>query len=283
MNTISKIHPISEIDQLESIINDPNLVLLDASDYSKEMAIGKEILTIPGAIYFDLKNVMSDQESALPNMMLSAHDFQSKVRNLGINNNSRIVVFDNQGIYNSPRVWYMFKSMGHNNISCLNGGLPGWIEAKMETKPIKSNMGTSGDFEVTESRFTFRTIDEIIENLKSKDSLVIDARSQGRFNGTAPEPREGLTSGHIPYSINIPYTDVLENGFLKSQDDLMKAFKRKAIEDQELIFSCGSGVTACIILLAATQVVDNQLSVYDGSWTEWASHPKTPIMFTQKS
>ena len=275
--------PLIEVNELAAILDDPKTVLLDVSDYSNISEIDKPILSIPNAKRVDIKYDLSDRNSDLPNMMLGTENFEMVARKLGINNTHRVIVFDNKGLHYSPRVWYILRSMGHQDVSCLNGGLPAWEAGGHKLTPIDNTAVAYGDFSAKLQDGSFVNVDQVIENLKTKESLLIDARSKGRFNGTAPEPRAGLTSGHIPCSINIPYTDVLENGFLKSQDDLMKAFKRKAIEDQELVFTCGSGLTACIILLAATQVVDNKLTVYDGSWTEWASHPKTPIMFTQKS
>jgi len=114
-------------------------------------------------------------------------------------------------------------------------------------------------------------MEEVKANILSKQFTLIDARSKGRFDGTAPEPREGLSSGHVPGSSNVPFQEVLSNGFMKSEEELSAIFDKLKLEVKPLVFSCGSGLTACITLLAAELVLPNQLAIYDGSWTEWAS------------
>ena len=128
-----------------------------------------------------------------------------------------------------------------------------------------------GDFVASLNASAVKNIDDIKANISTQNEWLIDARSPGRFNGTDPEPREGLLSGHIPNSINIPFKQVLNKGKLKTKNELLEIFNTISNKDKPLIFSCGSGVTACIVYLAAEQVLDNSKSVYDGSWTEWAT------------
>ena len=250
--------------------NNPNLIVLDASQ--KAITSDKTVqnnLQIPGARYFDLKNNFSDSSSDLPNMLPNSAQFELEAQKLGINSSSIIVVYDNLGIYSSPRVWWMFKTMGHQNVYVLNGGLPDWLKNNYPTEEKQPQQFRSGNFKTQFNSENVKDFNFIKANLNNQNNVVIDARSTGRFNGTAPEPREGLRSGHIPNSFNIPFGDVLDNGKYRSKEELKAIFLKINPENKELIYSCGSGLTACIILLAGELVLPNTTSVYDGSWTEW--------------
>jgi thiosulfate/3-mercaptopyruvate sulfurtransferase len=264
---------------LHKNLNDPNLIILDASPAENKSGLKTEFegWKIPNSRFFDLKNKFSKKLSELPNTLPSTLDFEAEARKLGINKSSKIVVYDNLGIYTSPRVWWMFKTMGHKSIAVLNGGLPEWAKNGFEIQAIKNIKYTLGDFKATFKPVLVKNIEDIKNNLKTKTALLIDARSEGRFNGTAPDPRATLKSGHIPNSVNLPYTEVLNNGKLKSKEKLTPLFNKVQTIDLPLIFSCGSGITACILHLAAEQVVKNEKSVYDGSWTEWASSSNNQI------
>ena len=264
---------------LHKNLNDPDLIILDASQTKTINNTTSKFqgLQIKNARFFDIKNAFSKKDTELPNMLQNSKDFEQACRKLGIHKSSKIVVYDNLGIYTSPRVWWLFKTMGHNNIAILNGGLPAWNDKGFELEPIAENTYNLGNFEATFQSELVKDIATIKTNLITKNALVIDARSKGRFNGTAPDPRPDLKSGHIPNSINLPYTEVLENGKFKSKQTLKTIFSDLQIENNPLIFTCGSGITACILMLASELVSKNQKAVYDGSWTEWASAKDTPI------
>jgi thiosulfate/3-mercaptopyruvate sulfurtransferase len=253
---------------LQKNLNDPELVVLDASAEPNNSDFKN--VQIKGARYFDLKNKFSDTTCELPNTLPGPEQFENSCRKLGINKTSKIVVYDNLGIYLSPRVWWMFTVMGHQNISVLNGGLPDWISQGYETVVPQKQDIKPGNFKSNFQPEMVKDYDFIKSNVSLQESVLIDARSSGRFEGTAPEPREGLPSGHIPGSLNLPYPNVLENGKFKAQEELLEILTKTDINQKPLIFSCGSGVTACIILLACELVLKNEKSVYDGSWTEWA-------------
>lgn len=257
---------------LHQYLNDPDLVLLDASPATNVSGMISDFanVQIKGARIFDIKKKFSDQISDMPNTLLSAETFTTACRQLGIRTNSKIVVYDNLGIYTAPRVWWMFRAMGHQTVAVLDGGLPEWVNQGFETVPIEEKDYPVGDFAAHFNPDLKRNMEDIVRNIRSKEAIVIDARSAGRFNGTAPEPRAGLSSGHIPDSLNLPFPEVLNEGKMKSQEALTDIFKNLTVNDQPLVFSCGSGITACIIMLAAETVMDNPMSVYDGSWTEWA-------------
>lgn len=251
-------------------LNDQDLVILGASQSTSvnQLEISIQGKYIPGAIPFSLK-AFSDPDSDLPNTLPSPDYFERKCIELGVNNNSKIVVYDNAGIYWSPRVWWMFHAMGHDEIAVLDGGLPAWIKERRATTEKPEQANRPGNFKANFKRDLIKTIQDVNHNLKSVDFQLVDARSRGRFDGTAPEPREGLKSGHIPNSSNIPFEIVLKDGFLKSSEELTKIFEPLDV-DKPMTFSCGSGLTACIISLAHSLVTDKISPVYDGSWTEWA-------------
>ncbi len=267
--------PIVSSQWLFENLNNPDLIILDASQKSISFYKAEDNkLQISGALYFDLKNNFSDSSSDLPNTLPNAAQFELESQKLGINRSSIIVIYDQLGIYSSPRVWWMFKTMGHKNVFVLDGGFPDWIKNNYPTEEIKLNKFEQGNFKAQLNSENVKDYNFIKANLNNIDKLVIDARSAGRFNGTAPEPREGLRSGSIPNSINIPFGDVLDNGKYKSKEELKAIFSKLNTENKELIYSCGSGLTACIILLAGELVLANSTSVYDGSWTEWAQIEK---------
>lgn len=264
---------------LHQNLSNKNIFVLDASQKDNKAGLKPkfENLQIKNAHFFDLKK-FSDTTNPLPSMLPSESDFEENCRKLGINKDSQIIVYDNLGVHTSPRVWWMFKAMGHEKVAVLNGGLDIWVEKGYETEPINIEISTEkvknhlkGDFEANFQPHYVRNSESIKTNLETKQEYVLDARSEGRFNGTEEEPRKGLKSGSIPNSFNLPFENVLENGKYKSEQELKAIFERLNLQDKPLIFSCGSGITACIILLAAELAFPNQKkSVYDGSWTEWA-------------
>lgn len=225
---------------------------------------------IPNSIFFDFEKVFCDPDSNLPHTMPSETQFTQGVQELGIDQHSVIVIYDNKGIYCAPRVWWMFKSMGHQHVYVLNGGLPDWLTQEMPIVPQLVTPSQPGNFKAKYNTNYFMSADSIVQKLLSM--TLLDARSAGRFNGTQAEPRPGLRSGHIPTSFNLPFTLCLDGNVLKSSAELKMIFSKWITAmDKLLVFSCGSGVTACIIALAATEAGFSNLAVYDGSWSEWGA------------
>lgn len=261
-------------------LSNENIFILDASQKDNKAGLKPkfENLQIKNAHFFDLKK-FSDAKSSLPSMLPSESYFEENCRKLGINKNSQIIVYDNLGVHTSPRVWWMFKAMGHENVAVLDGGLDAWVNNGYETEAINIEITTEneqesqleGDFKANFQPQYVRNIEGIKTNIETKKEYVLDARSVGRFNGTEEEPRKGLKSGSIPNSFNLPFENVLQDRKYKSKEELKVIFERLNLQDKPVVFSCGSGITACIILLAAELVFPNQQkSIYDGSWTEWA-------------
>jgi thiosulfate/3-mercaptopyruvate sulfurtransferase len=270
-------NPIVSVQWLHEHLADSDLIVLDASQQVNQAKVEPEFqdIQIKGARYFDIKNDFSDTESSLPNTLPNPEAFAKAARKLGINNESKIVVYDSLGIYSSPRAWWLFKIMGHKNVWVLDGGLPEWSKQAYAVEKLINLVYTLGDFESKFKPELFKTKEQILENIATKESVLIDARSEDRFLGETEEPRKGLRSGHIPGSINIPYTSLLHEGKFLSKEELAKILPQ---DDKPLLFSCGSGVTACIDLIAYELIGNNNpKAVYDGSWTEWGQIDNLPI------
>lgn len=262
---------------LSDHLSDPDIIVLDASYHPiNGQSSPFESLQIKGARLFDI-DYFSAQNSKLPHMLAPPAAFQEKVQTLGIHENSHLVIYDNIGVYSAPRAWWMFHAMGHTNVSVLNGGLPKWIDEGCPVEQKKRNQAyPKGNFQAKKCAERVKTMAQVRANITTQNFQIIDARSKGRFDGTSPEPRPNLKSGHMPNAINIPFTHVLENGTFKSSFELEEIFE-KTDHNKPMVFTCGSGLTACIVMLAAEQVCANTKAVYDGSWTEWAGEENEMI------
>jgi thiosulfate/3-mercaptopyruvate sulfurtransferase len=271
--------PLVSVEWLAKNMDAENLVILDATMPKvtwEKNTFEDEDIQIPNARYLDIKNVFSDTSAEFPNTMLSAKKFQEKARLLGIKKDSAIVVYDTIGIYTSPRVWWMFKAMGHNNIAVLDGGLPEWLNNGFSTEEVKSPRISIGDFTANYDEKFFSNYNKVLNSLNDKTTTILDARSYDRFMGLVDEPREGLRVGHIPNSKNLPYSNLLVNGKFNDRN-AQRMLKQLVQNNNNVIFSCGSGITACILALGAEIAGIDNLSVYDGSWTEWGSLHQLPI------
>ena len=260
--------PIVSVDWLRAHKNAENLIILDGTI---NKVFDASLKQIPNTRLFDIKKKFSDVSNAFPSAFPSQDQFQKEARNLGINNDSAIVVYDDKGIYSSARVWWLFKAFGYTNVAVLNGGFPAWLKAELPTESMTNYTGETGDFTAQLQPEFMQFFKDVKQASKNKTHTIIDARSAGRFNCTVPEPREGLRMGTIPNSVNLPFTDLLVDGVLKPKATLETAFSSLAQKEDPIIFSCGSGLTACVLALAADIAGYKNLSVYDGSWTEWGS------------
>lgn len=212
-------------------------------------------------------------------MLPAAEDFTREAQKLGINKNSLIIVYDNRGIYSSPRAWWMFKAMGHDQVYVLDGGLPEWIAAGYTCEPATQPKAIEkGNFVAKYNPALVSDKEDVLQALQNEKYSVIDARSAARFHGKAPEPRAGLRLGHMPGALNIPFETLLENGMMRNQAELKQVFNSFSLKNKKLIFSCGSGVTACITALGAALAGYPNFSVYDGSWSEWGMPGELPVV-----
>ncbi|MBC7615142.1 MAG: sulfurtransferase [Pedobacter sp.] len=188
---------------------------------------------------------------------------------LGINSNSLLVVYDRVGIYSSARVWWMFLAMGFKNCYVLDGGWPEWLKMGYNYVSEYKDLSKKGSFIAKFDHKLISSQRDVFIASNDKHQRIIDARSADRFYGKTAEPRAGLRLGHIPNSINIPFEEVLFEHKLRNKMELERIFENLGDKNIPLTFSCGSGVTACIDALAATVIGYQNLSVYDGSWSEW--------------
>lgn len=265
--------PIVSVEWLNKNLDAENLLIFDASipkvtSENDSASIEKQI---PKSQFFDIKHKFSDTAAPFPNTLPSEGQFEKEARHLGINKNSAIIIYDDKGVYSSPRVWWLFKTFGYDNVAVLNGGLPEWMANGFEVETKQPNTRDLGDFEAQLKIENVVHFNELNGLSKSANHTIIDARGDKRFNCKVPEPRAGLRSGTIPNSRNLPFVNCLENGNFKSREQLQSLFKAVTDTKNTLVFSCGSGITACVLDLAATIAGYDDTKVYDGSWTEYGS------------
>lgn len=272
MSNISLPAPIVSVEWLVNHLNHPNLVILDATKKKvgqKELSEEAKTQRIPRARIFDLQNTFKDQKAVLPNTMPTAEYFEQEIRKIGVNNESIIVIYDHHGVYSSPRAWWMFKTMGHEKVVVLNGGFPAWRKANLPIAIQEKYQGDQGNFKANYQSHLIKSAKEVLNSLDNEQIAILDARSKGRFDGTAPEPRAHLKGGHIPGSHSLPSATIIKDGKLLPLEELKTIYATFHLNNKEAIFTCGSGMTACIIALGAEIIGHPSNSVFDGSWTEW--------------
>ena len=265
--------PLVSAEWLHKNLDADNLIILDATMSKVTSSASDENNNqIPTARFFDIKNKFSDVSGAFPNTFPSSAQFQNEARLLGINNDSIVIVYDDKGIYSSPRAWWLFKAFGLQHVAVLDGGLPAWLDNGFDVVIKAESNDLQGNFEAKANKDLMCFFEDMNRYTLDDTCQVIDARSENRFLGIDLEPRKGLRSGHIPNSKNLFYKNVLqENGLMKSQGELKEIFKNNISHNNQTVFSCGSGITACILALGAEYVGYTNLCVYDGSWTEYGS------------
>ena len=265
-------NPLVSVHWLRQNLGVSNLILLDASIpkvVENASKLPEEL--IPNSRFFNIKRSFSDMSGEFPNTFPSEEQFKNEAQKLGINTNSAIVIYDDKGIYSSPRAWWLFKVFGHDNVAVLDGGLPEWKRVGFTVVKKLSKNHTKGNFEAIQSKNMMCFFNDIVEISSDGGKHILDARSERRFKSLVPEPRKNLRSGTIPNSKNLPFTSILEHGKMKPKKELETTFNAFGNVNEDYVFSCGSGITACVLALGATLTGRENLMVYDGSWTEYGS------------
>ncbi|MEJ1159497.1 3-mercaptopyruvate sulfurtransferase [Prosthecomicrobium sp. N25] len=266
---------------LAAHLDAPDVVVVDASWYlptmNRDGAAEYAAAHIPGAVHFDLDKV-KDETNPLPHMLPSPEAFASAVRKLGIGDGMRIVVYDGIGLFSAPRVWWTFRVFGARDVCILEGGFPKW---RAEGRPVSDEavVRQPRHFTARMDHGMVRDVEDVKRALASGSAQVVDARPADRFRGEAPEPRPGLSSGHMPGALNVPFAAIVADGKLRSPESLAETFAAAGVDPaRPVITTCGSGVSAAILWLALESMGHNRLGLYDGSWTEWASRDDTEIV-----
>ncbi|WP_424982639.1 3-mercaptopyruvate sulfurtransferase [Maritalea sp. S77] len=275
---------IIEADELAEKLGQENLVIFDASMHlpnaNRDAAKEFEEWHIPGALFYSIKE-LSDPNSSLSHTMPSAHFFEAQMQKLGVNNDDEIIVYDTQGLFSAARAWWMLTQMGAQNVRILNGGFPFWDQKGLPTEGGKSAPKEAGNFSAKFDVHKVAPFDELLELVNKGDQScnILDARGPGRFKGETDEPREGMRAGHMPGAENLHYARFLDDdGRLLPKAELARIVNEKFDSTKPTIATCGSGVTACVILLVLEILGHKNTRLYDGSWSEWGARPETPIV-----
>src|SRR3984885_13349295 len=274
-------NPLVAPSWLAARLEDPSTIVLDAT--LPPVGVTPPVDTrahylerhIPGAIFFDIEE-LSDHATPLPHMLPTPEAFSHSMSALGISDTSTIVIYEQHGVFSAPRAWWMLRTFGAQNVYVLNSSLRAWIDSGHPTEagPVHRSPAT---FHANLNRNAVADLAQLKDRLPHHQQ-VLDARSAARFNGTAPEPRPGLSSGHMPGATSTPFTDLVEGGHLKPAEKLREYFSTKNVDlHQPITTTCGSGVTAAVIALSLEVVGAQNVTLYDGSWAEYAQHPDSVV------
>jgi thiosulfate/3-mercaptopyruvate sulfurtransferase len=274
--------PLVTTEWLAGELGKPDLVVFDATKYlPNEPKDGRADFLrahIPGARYFDIDQI-ADTDTDLPHMVPTPGRFARLMAELGVSNTSTIVFYDQKGLASAARGWWLMGLFGHDQAAVLDGGLPKWVKENRPAADGESAAHAPGSFRPDYRAGQLRGVGDMLRNVLTREELVLDARAAGRFTGAVPEPRAGMRSGHIPGSVSVPYTDLLNaDGTFRTAGEVRGRFEAAGVDgSRPLVTSCGSGVTACILTLGLRVAGFPEGAVYDGSWTEWGGRPDTPI------
>lgn len=257
-----------------------DLRIVDASaflpEHGRNAALEYEACHIPGAVFMDLATLV-DAASPVPNTLPPPEKFASRMQSLGLGDGSRIVVYDDSPIRSATRAWFMLTMFGAQNVAILDGGIAKW---KAESRPCAQGRETlrHRHFTVWSDDRNVRTKADVLRNLDTRGEQVVDARGAGRFTGEVPETNPALASGHIPGALNVPYASLFNaDGTWKPVPELKAVFQNAGVDlSRPVISSCGSGMTANVLIFALHLIGKTDVALYDGSWSEWGADPETP-------
>jgi thiosulfate/3-mercaptopyruvate sulfurtransferase len=231
---------------------------------------------IPGAVFLNLGELV-DAGSPIDNTLPSAEDFASRMQSLGLGDGSRIVIYDDSGVKSAARAWFMLRMFGAQEVAILDGGLAKW---KAEGRALDSgeHVLRQRHFTIWQDRRNLREKAQVLANIDSHAEQLVDARGAARFAGTQPEPRPGIAPGHVPGALNVPYATMFNaDGTWKDNSGLKAAFAAAGVDiARPIVATCGSGMTACVLLFALHLLGIERAALYDGSWSEWGADPALP-------
>jgi thiosulfate/3-mercaptopyruvate sulfurtransferase len=274
-------NPLVTTAWLAGRLHDPGVVVLDAT--LPPVGVTPPVDTrarylakhIPGAVFFDIEE-LSDHSTPLPHMLPAPEVFSRRMSALGVGDEMDIIIYEQEGVFSAPRAWWMLKTFGAPKVYLLDGGFRAWIEADLPTE--------TGTVQPTPTGFHAKLDSDAVKDFSQMQQMIVahgqilDARSSGRFAGILPEPRLGISSGHMPGATSIPFTELVEEGRLKAAEELRRIFAAKGVDmKQPITTTCGSGVTAAVIALGLEVAGAKQVSLYDGSWAEYGAHPEAVI------
>jgi thiosulfate/3-mercaptopyruvate sulfurtransferase len=278
-------NPLVSVAWLRERLSAPDVVVLDAT--LPPVGVTPAVDTrgryreghIPGAMFFDIDE-LSDHSTPLPHMLPSEVAFSRSMAEMGVGDGMTIVVYEQVGVFSAPRAWWMLRTFGAKDVRVLDGGLAAWVEAGL---PVEAGEGRREKASFTarldrDAVKDFAQVQEMIVARAQGGTQILDARSAGRFAGTAPEPRPGISSGHMPGATSVPFTELAQDGRMKDVEGLREIFGAKGVRlDEPVTTTCGSGVTAAVIALGLEIAGATQISLYDGSWAEYAQRPEAVI------
>ena len=273
-------HDLVSTEWLAGALGAPDLMVFDATKYLPNEPF--DGLTkyreahIPGARFFDIDEV-ADPDTTLPHMAPTAGRFARLMGQLGISNTTRVIFYDQKGLQSSARGWWLMKLFGHEKTAVLDGGLPKWLAEGRATESGDAKAAAPSSYTPDFRADLVKGIGDVKRIIASGSALILDARAKGRFDGSAPEPRPGLPSGHMPGAKSVPFNELLNADFtMKDAAALRTRFAAAGADGSKpIVTSCGTGVTACILALGLKQAGLGDAAIYDGSWTEWAGRPET--------
>lgn len=262
--------------------DDPEIQIIDArmapagQEHLRDMNAEYRAGHLPGAVFFDIE-ALSDHTTPLPHMLPRAEAFAVAMRELGVDGRKHLVVYDEGNLFSAPRAWWMLKAFGVETVSILAGGLAGWQRAGLPLQEGDVTLPES-DFEATFDAARVKRLTDVLLVSHERTAQLVDARPAARFNAEADEPRPGLRRGHIPGALNVPWPDLVVEGELKTTDELKEIFERQGVDiTRPIIVSCGSGVTAAVVILALATLGADDVKLYDGSWSEWGARDDLPV------
>lgn len=261
--------PLCSVADLAPVIDDPRVVILRATPGGRE-----DDPHIPGSHLVSFAPPWSDPDAALPNTKPAPEAVRDELERLGVRADSHIVIYEDGTMFAGPRFWWLIKHLGFPAVSVLNGGLKAWVSANLPTttttgdSPAHGERPASAPIAIDPNTDALIDLEQMRAHVQAGDVRIIDAREAARFHGKVEEPRPGLRRGHIPTACNSPYTDLQNEGMMYGEDKLREKLA-PYLDERPVVATCGSGVTACIVALALAAIGREDVSVYDGSWTEW--------------